>query len=175
MKSNTQIIPNMIGLFVSFIQLNEENQEEIIKGKVTDQKGSSVTVNCREYDYELTDVIVDFSDLTILDQEPNKIIRRFNGNPLSIFTHDIDGNPRTKSTENVENNCKPSVEKQNKVTNKSDKGPSEKLQKCIDIVNNNQQLKRKDLIDLIIKNVGMTPAGASTYLYNSQQYIKNNK
>lgn len=164
MKTNTKSALNMIGLFVSFIQMNEQNQEEIINGKVIDTKGTSVTIDCREYDYELTEVVVDLSDITFLDEEPNKVIRRFKEVPTFVIEKNEETNEEVST-----------VVKEKKVSNKSnDKGPSEKLQKCIDIVNNNSQLKRKDLIKLIIDNVGMTPAGASTYLYNSQQYIKNN-
>lgn len=50
-------------------------------------------------------------------------------------------------------------------------GPS-KQEQVIEIVKSNPEASRKELIDLVVKQLGMTPAGASTYVYNAKQALK---
>lgn len=51
-------------------------------------------------------------------------------------------------------------------------GPSRQDQ-VVAIVKANPKSTRKELIQMVVDQIGMTPAGASTYIYNAQQLLKN--
>lgn len=50
-------------------------------------------------------------------------------------------------------------------------GPS-KQERVTEIVKANPTASRQELIKLVVAQVGMTPAGAGTYVYNAKQILK---
>lgn len=49
--------------------------------------------------------------------------------------------------------------------------PGSKLEAVVNLINNNPGLSRKEYIQMAIDKVGMTPAGASTYVNNAKPFI----
>lgn len=48
-----------------------------------------------------------------------------------------------------------------------------KLDEVVVLVRENADLSRKELIALVVDKIGMTPAGASTYVSNARKLVKN--
>jgi len=137
--------------FAKVVGLDEQGRYEY-SGLIidVDNKKGLVTVDCTKYSSDMSVMVVPKEDIIILDEEPSLVERQ------------------QVKLEEVE---KEVVVKEKKEVVKKDKGPSEKLQKVVDIIKNNPNLKRKEYIALVCSQVGMTEAGASTYVHNAKAYL----
>lgn len=66
----------------------------------------------------------------------------------------------------------PKEKKEKVVRQRPEKGEPSKQDRAVEIVRKHLGSSRKELIDLIIKELGMTPAGASTYVHNAKKILE---
>ena len=59
----------------------------------------------------------------------------------------------------------------NKVNKKTGLRPNSKQSKVVEMIRQNPNLERKQYIEMIIRQFGMSKAGASTYHQNSKKYL----
>lgn len=125
------------------------------KGKIVNIKKDKKTkiemveLDCTGYDELMTTIVAPVDQVVLLSEEPSKVNKT---------TREVSDEETTTS-------------KEKSTAPKGNKGPSEKLQKVIDIIKNNPNKKRKEYIQMVVDQVGMTEAGASTYIHNAKAYL----
>lgn len=142
-----------VGMFASASITDSEGtfSYEGIVTKVS-VKNEQVALDCSKYSTNMTTLVAPIEDITILTAEPTLVERQA---PITV----------------AEDDAKPTKVKATPSAPKT-KGPSENLQKVINIVKANPDLKRKQYIEMICKEMtGKTEAFASTYLHNAKAYL----